>query len=170
MSIVNKKTETNFILPITIVTKRDIARLVREFEALDGALTEKKVRKKAGAKAKTMPALSQRLQAFLDVNPMNLENTTVRRSYVKQLRLLKENIAVIHMSFAVETDVESIQRLISWLREFVHPLAVIEVHIQPALVAGVYIRTQNKVFDLSVRNALVKKRVELQKELESLHG
>jgi F0F1-type ATP synthase delta subunit len=63
-----------------------------------------------------------------------------------------------------------LQELIAWLRSSVHPQAVISVGLQPALVAGVYLRTPNHVHDLSMRAVLKKSRGLLTKELEALHG
>lgn len=162
--------QTGFILPASTVTRADIARLVREFEAVDTALTTVSVRQKVGAAEKAAPVLSLQLTAFLEVNPVDLDNTTARTAYVKQLRTLKDSAPIVHMTFAVVADAESLQRLVAWLRQSVHPQTIIDVHVQPALVAGVYLRTPNHVFDLSVRNALKGKHGELVKELGALRG
>ena len=170
MSTPDVKDHSEFILPPSTVSKVDISRLVHEFEALDNALTEKSVRKKAGASSDDTPALSPQLQDFLDENPVELENAGARGVYLKQLRLLKDAVRVVNVAFATVADPESLQRLSAWLRESVHPQTVIEVHLQPALVAGVYIRSQNQVFDFSVRKALKANRGELKKELGALRG
>jgi len=170
MSKAEVKDYTEFTLPPVLVTKVDVARLVHEFEAVDNALTAKSVRKKAGANSEEMPAFSSQLQEFLDANPVDLENSGARSAYIKQLHLLKDNVHVMHMTFAVVADPESLQQLSAWLRESIHPQTVIDAHLQPALVAGVHLRTANRVFDLSVRNALKEKRGELKKELEALRG
>jgi len=170
MSKAEVKNYSEFILPPAVIDKVDISRLVHEFEAVDTLLTSKTVRKKAGASNEDVPALSPQLQAFLDVNPVNLDDSGARSGYIKQLQLLKNNVHVMNMTFAVVADPESLQQLSAWLRESVHPQTVIDVHLQPALVAGVYLRSQNHVFDFSVRNALREKRGELQKELEALRG
>ncbi len=160
----------NFVLPPTIVSKVDVARLVREFETVDNAFTAKSVRKKAGASSDETPAMSSQLQAFLEKNPVDLEDSSARSAYIKQLRLLKNNLHVMNMTFAVVADPESLRQLSAWLRESIHPQTVIEAHLQPALVAGVYLRSENHVFDFSVRNALKEKRGELRKELGALRG
>lgn len=164
------KDHTEFILPPSVVRKVDLARLLREFEAVDNALTTKDVRQKAGASANDMPAMSPRLSDFLQANPVDLENDEARREYIRQLKLLKKAVKVMNMTFAVAADPESLQQLAAWVRESVHPQTVIEAHLQPALVAGVYIRSENHVFDFSVRNAIKGKREELKKELEALRG
>jgi len=74
------------------------------------------------------------------------------------------------MTFAVEADAQSLQQIVQWLRSSVHPQAVLAVGIQPGLVAGVYMRTPNKVHDLSMRAALKKGRSIIAKELEALSG
>jgi len=170
MSEVEVKDYSEFKLPASVVSKADISRLVREFEAVDNAMTAKTVRQKVGAEGADAPAMSPQMQSFLDENPVELENTTARSNYVKQLRLLKEKVRVMNMTFAVVADPESLAQLAAWVREAVHPQTVIEAHLQPALVAGVYLRTPNHVFDLSVRNALKAKRADLEKELGAARG
>ena len=159
---------SEFQLPSTIVSRVDISRLVREFEAIDNAMTTKTVRKKAGAASEDAPAMSPQLSEFLDKNAVNLESTSARSAYIKQLRLLKEKAPEVNMTFAVVADPESLQQLTVWFRESIHPHTVIDAHLQPALVAGVYLRTPNHVLDLSVRNKLKSKRGELEKELGAL--
>lgn len=170
MSKAEIKDYSEFTLPAGVVTKVDVSRLVREFEAVDNALTAKTVRKKAGAESAEPPAISPQLTAFLDQNPVELDDTNARSAYIKQIRKLKDNVKVMNMTFAVVADPESLQQLSAWLRTSVHPHTVIDVHLQPALVAGVYLRSQNHVFDFSVRNALKAKRGELEKELGALRG
>lgn len=161
MSKSDVTTYTDFILPTSVVSKVDISRLVREFEWLDNSMAAKVVRKKAGVSSEEVPAMSPQLAAFIEKNPLELENTTARSAYIKQLRLLKEKVPVVNMTFAVVADPESLQQLVAWYRESAHPQTVIEAHLQPALVAGTYLRTANHVFDLSVRNALKSKHGEL---------
>lgn len=168
MSSAEVKNYTEFILPSTIVSKVDVSRVVREFEAVDNALTAVAVRKKLGSEGQDAPAMSPQLTEFLDKNGVTLEDSSVRSAYIKQLRQLKDKVPIVSMTFAVVADPESLQKLVSWLRESVHPQAVIDARLQPALVAGVYLRTTNHVFDLSVRNALKAKRGELEKELGAI--
>ena len=162
--------QTDFTLPPSLVTKTDIARLMREFEALDNALTATTVHEKIGADGGEAPAQSPQLSAFLDANPVNLEDSGARSDYIKKLRALKNDVHVMNMTFAVVADPESLQQLAAWTRENINPCIVIDAHLQPAIVAGLYLRSQNKVFDFSVRNALKSKQGELKQELEALRG
>lgn len=164
------KTYTDFILPPTVVSKLDVSRMVAEAERIDNQLTTEAVRMKVGTASQTLPAMSEVLNDFLTQNELVLTDSRVRTELIKQLRLLKDKIPTIHMTFAVTADRESLQQLVAWLRQSVHPQAVIAVGLQPALVAGVYVRTANHVHDLSLRAALEGSRGLLAKELEALRG
>lgn len=170
MSDTDVKTHDNFTLPPSVVTKIDVSRLVREVERVDDAMTTSAIRAKAGGEGQTMPMLSDQLSEFLNQNKLSLANSKERGDLVKELRLLKDKVPVLTMTFAVTADAESLQKLAEWVRSAVHPQAVIAVGLQPALVAGVYLRTPNHVHDFSVRGALEGRHGLLVEELESLRG
>lgn len=162
---------STFTLPPNVVSKVDLARLVTEIENVDNALTSADIRQKAGSNAHSdHPVLSDQLNDFLKLNKLGLENSNDRTDLIKQMRHLKDKAPLIHMTFAVTADNESLQQLAKWLRESVHPQAVIEVGMQPSLVAGVYVRTPNHVHDFSLRAALDGKHDLLISELEALRG
>lgn len=164
------KTHTDFILPQSVATKGDVSRLANELERVDNDLTSESVRAKMGSDVHNEPILSEQLADFLKKNEFGLDNGRVRSELIEQLHLLKENIPVFHMTFAVEADQESLQKLVEWIRESVHPQAVIAVGLQPGLIAGVYLRTPNHVHDLSLRNTLETQHGLLVNELEMLRG
>ena len=158
------------MLPTTVATKVDVSHLVSEVERVDEELTAGTVRAKAGSEGHSQPVLSTPLSDFLDQNKVTLDDAQDRTELIKQLRLLKNNVPTIHMTFAVTADNESIQKLVQWVRTSAHPQAVIAVGLQPALVAGVYLRTPNHIHDLSVRGLLEGQHSLLVKELETLRG
>jgi len=163
------KTYADFALPVNVVSKVDLARLVTEVENVDNELTAADVRQKAGSNAHSdHPVLSDQLNEFLKLNQLNLDSARERTGLIKQLRLLKDKAPLIHLTFAVTADNESLQKLASWLRDSIHKQAVIEVGVQPSLVAGVYVRTPNHVHDFSLRAALDGKHNLLIQELEAL--
>jgi hypothetical protein len=164
------KTYADYILPPTIVSKVDVSRLVSEMERLDNELTSKAVRTKAGSPAQPAPILSEQLTDFLVQNQLTFATSKERGELVKQLRLLKEKVPVLTMTFAVVADRESLQQLAQWVRSSIHPQAVITAGLQPALVAGVYVRTPNHVHDLSVRGLLAAQHDNLVGHLETLRG
>lgn len=157
-----------FTLPPQIVSSVDLSHLVRDAEQLDDELTTAKVRAKAGAEKGPELKVPELLSGFLVHNQIKLKNSQECAQLVEQLRLLKEKAPVLHMTFAVTADRESRERLVQWLRSSVHPQAVIAVGVQPGLVAGVYLRTPNRVLDLSLRSRLAASRAILTKDLELL--
>ncbi|MGB4957356.1 MAG: hypothetical protein WBO49_02830 [Candidatus Saccharimonas sp.] len=163
-------TYDQFVLPPSIVTKVDVARLVSEFEQVDNDLTTAGVRAKTAATGADLPLLSPQLTEFLRLNRLQPSSSAERSELVKQLRLLKDSVPTIHMTFAVEADRKSLEQLVAWLRASVHSQAVIAVGLQPALVAGVYLRTPNHVHDLSLRAMLKNGSSVLAKDLQALRG
>lgn len=170
MSDTTVRDHTSFIIPPSIITAADIARLVREFEQVDAQLTTVAARQKAGMQEEQPVSLSISLTEFLTLNNLQPRTGTERTALIKQLRLLKVKAPVIHMTFASEADPETLHYMAQWLRQAVHHQAVMRVGIQPNLVAGVYMRTKNRVYDFSLRHQLRAQRPVLAKVLESLRG
>lgn len=170
MSEAKVKTQDDFILPPNVVSKADVSRLVNEVESVDNEMTSSAVRAKTGGKERSAPVLSEQLTDFLSQNKLSLEKAHDRTDLIKQLHTLKDKVPIIHMTFATTADYESLQELAAWLRSSVHPQAVIDVGLQPALIAGVYLRTPNHVHDFSLRALLDGQHGLLVKELEALRG
>ncbi len=178
------------VLPKTVVTKVDVARLVRELEQVDVDMTAQVVRSRtaqssdgtpdaqntAGALGVSagvlaaQPTLSPQLADFLEQNALGVATGQERSAIIKQLRILKDKVPVLHMTFAVTADSQSLQTLVDWARTHVHPQAVIEVGLQPGLVAGVHLRTPNHIHDFTIRHALTAHHDSLVKQLEVQRG
>lgn len=157
-------------LPASVVTRRDLARLVQEAEELDSELTTATVRAHVAQGTVDQPIMTAAFGDFLAENNLDFNESKAREQLVKQLRSLKDDVPVIHMTFAVPADNESLQQLAAWVRQSVHKQAVIEIGLQPSLVAGVYVRTTNRIHDLSMRSALKGKRSILLQDLEALRA
>lgn len=171
MSTSERLSHTTFVLPPGVVGKRDVSRLISDAERVDNELTSAAVRAKAGATQLDTTVVSDELTDFLQRNDLTFgDNSRERTELIKQLRLLKDHAPVIHMTFAVTADRDSLQQLADWVRTTVHPQALIAVGLQPALVAGVYVRTPNHVHDFSLRAKLDGQHDVLVKELEALRG
>ena len=163
-------TYTEFALPPSVVTKVDVTHLVGEIERVDNDLTTAAVRAKTGAGQASQISLSPQLTEFMNQNKLRPNTSQERTELIRQMRLLKDNVPTVHMTFAVEADRQSLQQLAAWLRASVHPQAVISVGLQPALIAGVYLRTPNQVKDLSLRAMLKNGRGLLVRDLAALRG
>jgi len=156
-----------YVLPPTLIGHADVARLIREIEAVDGEVQAQKVR---GGREVHLPAVSQSMSDFLELNKLDMTDgraLTALRSWLQQL---KDHAPVVHMTFATEADPESLQQVVGWLREQAHPHTLLSVGLQPALVMGAYMRTPNQVHDFTVRALLKDKRDIIVGELERLHA
>jgi len=163
-------TQDQLVLPATVVSKADVSRLAIELERVDSEMTAAAVRTKQGIVGQEGSAISDRLREFIEQNTVALEDSRTRTDTIKSLRSLKEKVPVIHMTFASVAEPESLQLLTRWLRTSIHPQAVLEVGLQPSLVAGVYLRTPNHVHDFSLRAVLESQRDLLVQDLESYRG
>jgi F0F1-type ATP synthase delta subunit len=160
----------NFVLPLSVLSKVDVSRLVNELERVDNEQTQATVREKVASTAHPELMISRQFADFLNENKLTIATSQERAALLKQLRLLKEHIPVIHMTFAVNADRDSLAKLTQWLRTSISAQAVIEVGLQPALIAGVSVRTPNHIHDLSMREVIKKNHGLLVKELEVLRG
>lgn len=170
MSEGGSKTHADFKLPPNIVSKVDVAHLANEIERVDNDMTAGAVREKIGQDVDVHIVYSDQLKDFLEWNELNLDDSHARSELIKELRILKDKVREIHMTFAVQTDPESLREITKWVRETVDPQAVIAVGLQPSLVAGVYLRTPNRVHDLSLRAMVENSRSKLIEELGALRG
>lgn len=163
-------TQDQLVLPSNIVSRADVSRLALELERVDSEMTAAVVRAKQGTVNQESSVVSDRLREFIEQNKLTLEDGRGRSELIRLLRLLKDSVPVIHMTFATVAEPESLQLLTRWLRTAIHPQAVLEVGLQPALVAGVYLRTPNHVHDLSLRAVLESQRDLLKQDLETYSG
>lgn len=156
-------------LPPSVVSKADVARLGVELERIDNDLSTNTVRTKVGAATQDVPPMSRQLADFVLENKLDINVATLRTQLIKQVNNMKDTLPIIHMTLREQSQAIA-GRMTLWLRQEVHPQAVIDVGLQPGLVAGVYVRTANRVFDLSLKGALSGSRDILTNELRSLYG
>lgn len=161
-------TYQQLLLPPSVVTKPDVARLLDELERIDNLYTTARVRAKVGVTGPDQVRLSVPLNDFLTINQLDVNDSTVRSQLITQIRQLKDNLPIIHLTFAAEADQESLERLSTWAKQSIHHQAVLAIGLQPSLVGGVYVRTPNHVHDLSLRAQLAGKRQLLLDQLAAL--
>ncbi len=159
------------IVPPSVATYIDMSRLVGEAERIDGELIARDAREKVGVSNEESPAFSEQLTDFLAANHLEFGGDSVQRTYIiSKLRHLKTTAPTIHITFATSADRESLQKLVLWLREMIHPQSVIKVGLQPSLIGGAYIRTANHTHDFSLRAQLAGHRDIIVREVEALRG
>jgi G3E family GTPase len=166
---VSQPVAADYVLPPALVTRADLARLVREVEALDNELEAQKARNRAtGQTGYRMPNASQGLSDFIELNKLDLNDDRARMLLKEQMKIMKDKAPIVHMTFAVEADPASLQSLVAYMRRELHPQALLSVGLQPSLVGGVYMRTPNHVHDFSVRAKLAQSRGVIAGDIEQL--
>lgn len=139
-----------FKLPLTVVTKVDAGRLIREMEQLDDFLNQSAVR--APGEPTKMPKTSRMLDETIEVNKLNMLHEQDRQRLLAFLGQIKTKAPIMHISFSADPSPLFTQKLITWLRSEIHPLLLLQVGLQPNMGAGCVLRTSNKYFDLSLRD------------------
>lgn len=143
------KTKT-FIVPLSVITPIDIARLLRELDALDEYLRQISIRQ--GSPVAELPGYSRMLDAVVHDNGFNLLEATERQELRSQLIQIQNTAPVLHISFSAEPPGAYVQKLVAWLRQNLHPSILVRVGLQPNIGAGCIVRTPNRQFDLSLRS------------------
>ena len=162
--------EGGYALPASLATQRDLRRLVNEVELIDTKIVEMGIHEQTGYPLGEEVVLSPQLGDFVTLNHIDVKDSGARSRLIGALRELKERAPVVHVTFAASAGREEIAKLVDWVRQSVHPQAVLVIGLAPELIGGVYVRTANKVFDLSIRSQLAGGRQIIQQELEALGG
>jgi hypothetical protein len=135
-------------LPVQVVSPTDLGRLIRELEKLDDLLHQTALRGESSAK---MPDTSRLLDKSLELNKVNLMVAEERAVLLQFLEAIRAKAPVLHMSFSADPPQEFMEKIASWFRKEIHPLALVTVGLQPNIGAGCVLRARNKYFDLSLR-------------------
>jgi hypothetical protein len=154
----------NLVLSLSVVSRSDIARCLREVEYLEDFFHQSALR---GTQAKDVPKLSQTLESLAVANQLNLIHAEDRAQLRDFLSRLKAKAPIMHMSFPSEAGGDFILKLLEWLRTEIHPNIVLHIGLQPELAAGCTVRTTNKVFDFSFRKRFEKSKQKLIAALEA---
>jgi len=149
-------------VPVSIVTPVDLSRLIRELEVLDEQLHQAGLRH---TEVVDMPHTSRFLGQTLEFNKVNLLDAAERKLLMQFLVGIKAKAPVLHMSFSADPAPAFLEKLTTWLRREIHPLVLVTVGMQPNIGAGCIVRSTNKYFDLSLRQAFTDKKLLLQEAM-----
>ena len=150
-------------MPIQVVGLVDVARLLRELEAIDDALLQLGLR--TGGAAVKMPKTTLLMDKTVELNKLNLLNEADRKALNGLLAAAKERAPRLHISFSADPSPAFVDKLVSWLRHEIHPFLLLGIGLQPAIGAGCMVRSINHRFDLSLRQDFANKRELLMKQL-----
>lgn len=146
--------------PLSLVSRLDTSRAMRELEDFENAMSESHVR------GHHIPAPTPLLKDIAEFNKLDLHKKEMRQLVRIMLDDLRTTAPVVHISFAVEPDTKFITSIAKWFREEIAPNVVLQIGVQPSIGVGCVVRTTNKFFDFSLRKHLLdssdlfKKRIE----------
>ncbi len=148
--------DVQLVLPTSVMSPTDIARLLREIESVDNFFREATIRE-SGTPNK-LPRLSKLMDQLVTENKLNLLQSPDRVIISSQLQSLRDSAPVMHISFSTDPPGSHVQKIVVWLRSNVHPSILVTVGLQPNIGAGCIVRTTNKLFDFSLREYFAQKR------------
>lgn len=158
--------ETIFNLPASVTGAIDVSRLLREIEAVDYDFEAQKIRDPQAQLV--VPPISRRMSEVAGANGLSIESAKDRRMMIDSLRKAKEKSPTIHLTFASEPDPSTLTQLVQWVRENLHPMALVATGIQPNLVGGCVVRTPDHIYDYSFRTHLQSAQPMLIERLKAL--
>jgi F0F1-type ATP synthase delta subunit len=139
-------------LPNSVISQIDLARLLRELNNLEDFFAGAKLR--TSGTAMQLPKLSRQMDQLARDNKANLLDEADRMRLNQALKSIYEQAPKLHMSFASEPSARAFEQVLVWLRENVHQHALVQIGLQPAIAAGIVMRTPNRIFDMSLRARL----------------
>ncbi len=144
------------VLPISVVSRVDVGRLLREIELVDNFLTQAAIRE--GGQPVKLPKTSRLMDEIIEVNKLNVLIEPERKRLMAYMLVVHEKAPVLNMSFSADPSPLFIQKLMIWLRREIHPMVLLQTGLQPNIGAGCVLRTTNKYFDFSLREHFIRNR------------
>lgn len=152
-------------LPISIVGRVDLGRLIREVQLLDEFLRQAAIRE-PGTAVK-LPRTSRLMDEIIQINKINVLLESERQRLAQFLLEVRKHAPVLHMSFSADPSPLFTQKMITWLRREIHPFVLLQIGLQPNIGAGCVVRTTNQYFDFSLRQNFIDKRELLAQKLNA---
>lgn len=153
-----------FVLPLAVVGPADVNRLQLELEALEDYLRQQA---QTGQEPK-LPKMSRMLESLAEHNAADLLEQADRDRLEVFLKAIEQHAPTIHISFAAEPSAAFTQKVLVWLRGNISSYILLQIGLQPTIAAGCVVRTNNKIFDMSLRQYLTDSRHLLVDALRNL--
>ncbi|MFZ1249073.1 MAG: hypothetical protein WAQ24_02020 [Candidatus Saccharimonadales bacterium] len=153
------------VLPVGVVGLVDVGRLIREVEQLQDALRSEALR--SGAAPSQAPKMSLLLDQLVSTNNLDIAQESQRQAIIDFLKLVKKDAPRLHMSFSANPSAQFTGKLMTWLRQNIHPHTLLTIGLQPGIGAGCVLRSTNKYFDMSLSKSFGDKRDLLMQRLRA---
>lgn len=152
-----------FSLGKNILTDVDLARVLRELRQVDDYFHQSELRTK-GKPSKILKT-SRIIEDIAIENNLSILESKHRKLLIKQLELINEHAPIVHFSFPTEPSRQALANLSRWLRQSINHYALVQVGLEPQIGIGCVVRTDNKIFDCSLKNRLKEKKSVLKDSL-----
>lgn len=147
---VHEASDLGIRLPARLVTRRDVLRAARELEGLRDQIISSKV----SGDDVHYERLTESLQSLLDANGVSRLNEENITEIKDKLEKMVDRLPVLRFAFAAEPDAKFIKKLVIWVRDEIHPAALLIYTVQPHLAGGFILTTDRRRYDLSWRAEL----------------
>ena len=141
--------EQTFVLPADVIGRSDVNHLMREIEKVDYELEAQAVRQPG--QALILPSLTHTMAGIMAANNLAVETPDHRKDLLTNLRTIKEHAPVMQITFAADPDPAVLAQLVGWVRQNLHPAALVTVGMQPSIVGGCVVRTPDHIYDFSLK-------------------
>jgi F0F1-type ATP synthase delta subunit len=147
-----------FKLPTVLASKQDVSLAHRELGIFIDMVLQSVMRHDKPVK---YPPISATLRAVASENQIDIRDEKASRDLLETLQHLKEKATCLHVSFPNDPSIEILHKMVEWFRKEIDPHIIIQVGLQPTIAAGIVLRTQNHLYDFSLRQHLYKNRDKL---------
>lgn len=152
-------------LPTALVTRADAGRLAGETEAIDNFLRQAAIR--APGTNVQLPKTSRLFDEMVTINKLNMLQESDRKRLYQFLQAVRTTAPILHISFNTDPSPLFQQRLITWIRQQMHPFILLQIGLHPSIGAGCVVRSTNKYYDFSLRERFKEQRMLLISKLRS---
>lgn len=138
-------------LPTGIVSRADVVRALRELESINELMDQAALRADV---LPSLPRISQLTRELAEINTYDISLGADRARLIIFLDRIKDLAPVMHITFASEPSDEATAKLVAWLRTEISSYTLLQIGVQPAIIAGCILRTSSRVFDFSMRRRI----------------
>lgn len=146
--MVAEATNAALKLPMAVVTQGDVGRLMQEIESIDNFIRQADLQNSSDIQ---LPKTSRLFNDLVSINRLDMREGSHRYQVAQLLQVVREKAPVLHMSFNIDPSPIFTERLMTWLRQHIHPFVLLQVGLLPNIGAGCMLRTTNKYYDFSLR-------------------
>jgi|SRR5665213_2379229 len=144
-------TEQNFQLPSSLAQPVDLNRMIRDLELISEHLGQEALKDPD----KKIPVnLPDKIKDLSEKYKIDVNDKKQRENLLQWLKHLREVAPVVNVSFASEASVEATEKITAWFRKEIHPYCLVVIGIEPNIGVGSMVRTNNKVFDFSLKTKI----------------